>query len=511
MKPRILFVAAIMIVLAVGLSSNAWAQTDEEHWLTLNFNIASPGARPMAMGGAFIGLADDASAAITNPAGLTWLTKRQFYIEYKNMYAPVARLDRADSFLTGVGHFSPGRENVPGFLNISIPLPRRMTFAFGFRQFLKYADNYQLPARRVPSVFEAVFPAVSTDLNFSGIGFNASLAVPLTDKFKFGITGGYSRLSGRQTSVRTPLPTASGQTVAFPNTDINGSSWAPDVTVGLLYNPVQSIGIGFMYSRQPKFKLPETIITSGQPTTTANVAFSVPDRVGIGMSWRPHPRYLFLVDAVRISYSQVADNMQLVMYQNFTARYVTPHFPAGTPQSVIAAAVAAQPQPVASDFSIKNTFDIHMGGEVNVLSGKNPVFVRYGFFTTQAHPLQYAKGACFATLQTQASGGNPPIWTGSGDCAGQKNTAGQFIEKPYPAQIPAEYVNLPASASIGNIQGPNANGQYTCSDCIMLGARDYGFSLGGGVVLGRGFQLDLAYSRTWTRRQEFVISSAIRF
>lgn len=37
------------------------------------FNLSAPGARSLGMGGAFIGLADDATAAFTNPAGLTSL------------------------------------------------------------------------------------------------------------------------------------------------------------------------------------------------------------------------------------------------------------------------------------------------------------------------------------------------------------------------------------------------------------------------------------------------------
>src|SRR5262245_12280104 len=39
------------------------------------FTFAPPGARSLAMGAAFIGLADDATASESNPAGLTILTK----------------------------------------------------------------------------------------------------------------------------------------------------------------------------------------------------------------------------------------------------------------------------------------------------------------------------------------------------------------------------------------------------------------------------------------------------
>src|SRR5205823_6570262 len=50
----------------------------------LQFNFGNPGARSLAMGGAFLGLADDASAAEANPAGLTILRKREVSLEVRN-------------------------------------------------------------------------------------------------------------------------------------------------------------------------------------------------------------------------------------------------------------------------------------------------------------------------------------------------------------------------------------------------------------------------------------------
>jgi hypothetical protein len=39
------------------------------------FDFLNPGARSLALGSAFIAVADDATAAFTNPAGLTFLVK----------------------------------------------------------------------------------------------------------------------------------------------------------------------------------------------------------------------------------------------------------------------------------------------------------------------------------------------------------------------------------------------------------------------------------------------------
>src|SRR6188508_21365 len=58
--------------------------TDIESLSGLQFNFGNPGARSLGMGGAFIGLADDASATEANPAGLTILRKTEFSVELRN-------------------------------------------------------------------------------------------------------------------------------------------------------------------------------------------------------------------------------------------------------------------------------------------------------------------------------------------------------------------------------------------------------------------------------------------
>ena len=63
-----------LLTLAVGLPGGGLsAQTNDELNAGLQFNFSPPGARSMAMGNAFAGRADDATAAFANPAGLLWL------------------------------------------------------------------------------------------------------------------------------------------------------------------------------------------------------------------------------------------------------------------------------------------------------------------------------------------------------------------------------------------------------------------------------------------------------
>src|SRR5215210_1907918 len=75
---KFLFLIAALATLPLGAQN-----VDIEALSGLQFNFGNPGARSLGMGGAFLGLADDASAAEANPAGLTVLQKPEFAVELR--------------------------------------------------------------------------------------------------------------------------------------------------------------------------------------------------------------------------------------------------------------------------------------------------------------------------------------------------------------------------------------------------------------------------------------------
>src|SRR3954454_6001865 len=92
--------AALIVAATVGVVVPAAAQTNDEVFPAVQWNFSTPGARANGMGRTFIGQADDASAAVTNPAGLMNLTRPQVYAEYKNFDISVNRLANPDAFKT---------------------------------------------------------------------------------------------------------------------------------------------------------------------------------------------------------------------------------------------------------------------------------------------------------------------------------------------------------------------------------------------------------------------------
>src|SRR5437867_12117558 len=75
----------VLLTVSLALALPVSAQnTVIESLAGLQFNFGNPGARSLGMGGAFLGLADDASSAEANPAGLTVLRKREISVELRN-------------------------------------------------------------------------------------------------------------------------------------------------------------------------------------------------------------------------------------------------------------------------------------------------------------------------------------------------------------------------------------------------------------------------------------------
>jgi hypothetical protein len=67
------------------------------------FDFSLPGARSLGMGGSFIALADDATSAYSNPAGLIQLGRPEVSIEYRGWDFEATAIDRGHAFGTPTG------------------------------------------------------------------------------------------------------------------------------------------------------------------------------------------------------------------------------------------------------------------------------------------------------------------------------------------------------------------------------------------------------------------------
>src|SRR5262245_64338372 len=108
MTKRVLFMSVILF--SAGRAATAQTTTQ----FPIQFDFLNPGARSLAMGSAFSGLADDATAAFTNPAGLLALTRPEISLEGRyravdTRFLSAGRisgtvLNRGEGTISGPGH-----------------------------------------------------------------------------------------------------------------------------------------------------------------------------------------------------------------------------------------------------------------------------------------------------------------------------------------------------------------------------------------------------------------------
>lgn len=143
----------VLLTGALALSvAPAWAQTSLQ--IPLQFDFLNPGARSLSLGGAFVALADDATAGFANPAGLMGLSRMQVSIELRGRRLESPFLERGrlsgvisnqltDTIQGPVFGKSVDRSAGVGFVSVVVPsqkLPRRWTFA-AFRHELVRVDQ----------------------------------------------------------------------------------------------------------------------------------------------------------------------------------------------------------------------------------------------------------------------------------------------------------------------------------------------------------------------------------
>ncbi len=449
---RAVRMVAVLGAIATGFSTSAAAQTNDEVFPQVQWNFSTPGARANGMGRTFIGQADDATAAVTNPAGLMNLTKPQVYAEYKNTDISVDRLAAPDSFKTLQPTTFTSNINALSFVSYSMPVTGQLAVGFSINQFLYYREVFNLSPRQLVDqatgnlINFATF-GVSGDVDLKATSFGGSVAYQPMKELMVGVTVSANRLTATTVGTRFDFTTPQLQPLStvINQTSIDDTSVKPSATIGVIFKPNEIVQAGFTYTRSPKFAVNTRFLANPppagsqtrpnppnlQPFTSppypdpASLKINVPDRFGFGVAVHPNSRLLVAADVVRIQYSSLAKDFLITL--DYTQPALTPNL-----------------------FSVNDVTEVHFGGEYNILTGNNPVFVRAGVFTNPNHSTRFAGSTA----------------------------------------LPPELNNY-----------YNAIYNLLPRDTLVRG------TVGGGVVLGPRVQIDAAY----VHRKEFVASTGVRF
>lgn len=405
--------AFILLALAMALPAAA-QNVDIEALSGLQFNFGNPGARALGMGGAFIGLADDASAIEANPAGLTILRKPEVSIEARN-YLEEQLFTTTGTYpnvvRTAFTHHSD--RVVPTFFSAVMPVKSKFTFGVYFHEPLNNegtgvvapvrdpitgritsaTPNFYLPAEAGKPVGDPITKAECEQrrrdmanpfacVEFRVDPFISSLSVrqrtfgfaaawQIHPKFSVGLTGRHQRFKEgaftfrfsqtfdpRQIVVQATAEEKDGQVELIEATDTTFAA-------GFKWTVTDRISVGGVYKKAPEFDAPlfyADTASGFKYSKVADTKFHMPDIMGLGISVRPIPSLTVNVDVVSLKYSNLVDDF--------------------------VSAVADVRELEKSPFKMEDTIELHAGAEY-LFSTKIPFLLRAGYWREPKHSIEW--------------------------------------------------------------------------------------------------------------------------
>lgn len=298
---------ALMVAAALGcVAAPAFAITDEEGNASLQFSFVPPGARALGMGGAFIGLADDATAAYTNPAGLTQLVNSEISAEYRNsrfstefIAGDLPQYDTASS-----------REDGLGFLSYVMPFDN-WAIAIYRHEFLRYSTDF------VGAEDSDFLRRFDTTIDVKGVNYGVSAAFRFSPSLSAGVGVAYSQFDLESVTERVNDDDQFQQQGAFGAAS-RGDDNDVIFNVGVLWKPTEKLSIGAVYRDGGNFEYTAFAARYTSPTQLValpgfpkeGVTFDVPRSYGIGLNYKVTDTFGINFDVARMLYSDLSEGIQ---------------------------------------------------------------------------------------------------------------------------------------------------------------------------------------------------------
>ena len=328
----------LLLVASAIVAQPALALTDEEVFRDLRFNLINPinpGARSLAMGGAFVSLADDASAAQANPAGLPFLDRWEYFAELRMIGNLALSSVHTETLPGGVETFLATGTDMDDVVSPSF-LSAVTTCGSKKRHWTMGLSRQELINLRAATLnhFVFAFPDSSTflaegtgEIDVNAVNYNVSLGFRITDEFGLGGTLTYSRLEV-SSALDNQIVDIGGNLAENPiltptldlRTTIDDSDDDVVYSLGVLYrrhynNAQNTWSVGAAYRRGPSFSVIEHIDARGTDLfevrrrlgSRFTNRFSLPDVFGIGGSWMPWDTLTLSLEIDRILHSNLMD------------------------------------------------------------------------------------------------------------------------------------------------------------------------------------------------------------
>lgn len=398
MRRRTLIACLAASLVAVIVPDVVVAQVDGYHITGINFNFANPGARARGIGGAFVALADDATAALANPAGLAYLD-RQFSLELMHdeertlvgqttqevTIAGVPPVFTAETDASRVrAESDTDRINFGSFV---FPVRKwNVGLAVYYAALADLEQDYSIDSSLacvdgsgtgfVPtagqqcSVFSPIAdPPTSLELwapqtvsarletRLAGVG----LGWKLSDAFSIGVSIAYAETTFTGTAIEdipedSPFPPETQESV------IDDEDYM--YSLGLLYRAT-IWGLGLSYRSETEFDIENTRVIEGD-TTPFPGKFRIPERIAGGVAFFPSDRWVIAGEYVHLPYSVMPEGMPVQFDEDRETAGV--------------------------DYAMSDVDEYHIGAEYTTFSDRKGWSVRAGYWREQSHLVYSSQG-----------------------------------------------------------------------------------------------------------------------
>jgi len=366
--------AALLLFLCTLVPAPAGAQTDSALLSKVNFNLTNPGGKSLAMGGAFTAIADDATAALANPAGLGLISSVEFALSGKRTDETLGLVTARSTALGALTAPYPGidttnvdrdtRASSVDFAGVVVPLSRRLVAAVFYAENLRFEgdagssgyqyfelrDNRSGGTTRRDFLFEfREFGSVRLTNRLLGL----SLAYRVSERVRIGggVTlnrpsfdlGGDSGGEHRIVSRTFLSPTAEEfKTLTMRVDGVSGTKLGYLVGIHVDLLPDGALTLGADYRSSPRNE-GALVIGGDVPAalagqTSRSFTFRVPRDAAVGLAAHPVPGLTIAAELQWVAYGEIFDRrLPLVSY----AGLVGP--PPGVPVSDVLADVSPAP------------------------------------------------------------------------------------------------------------------------------------------------------------------------
>jgi len=365
---------AVLAALLVSVASTSFAQTNTEDFAQFEFNFSSPGARATGIGGAFISIADDATAAETNPAGLTALISPELSFEIKGI-----NYNREVIFETQgtIGNFTTTSREFqnsvvfPSFMSVSYPFEGKNLTGSLFRyELMKFESTFYNKERVVDNTTGPllIVAPVTSQIEMNVVNWGAAGGYKFNENFSAGLSAGISTIDTQSELDRFSVS-------VFDNAALSNTATIDDSAVnfffnlGLLYKPNEKLSVGATFKRRPKFELDHEFRILGfvqDSVSVKKINVNVPSAIGAGLSYRFTDVFTMSFDANWIMYSQLTDDFTITISEGAV-------FP--------------------SDYEAKDGIELRLGAEYVTFVKSSALVLRAGGYLEPTSAIQFVGAA----------------------------------------------------------------------------------------------------------------------